>query len=111
MFTDIDKTMNDQELEQELRRALARIEPDKDFSALVYSRKHVRFWQSRHMLSLAAALILMLLVPIGVYRYQARQKRGEQARDELVTALRITGSKLQKTRQMVVRNLNRRNTI
>lgn len=104
--------MNDQELEQELRRALGRIEPGKDFSALVYSRPPVTFWsRSRGMMALAAALILMLLVPAAVLQYQARERRGREARDQLITALRITGSKLQKTRQMVERNLNRRNNL
>jgi hypothetical protein len=104
--------MNDQELEQELRRALTRIEPDKDFSALVYSRQGARFrLPSRGMMALAAALILMLLVPVAVLQHQARQRRGEQAWDQLITALRITGSKLEKTRHMVARNLNRRNMI
>jgi hypothetical protein len=104
--------MNDQELEQELHRALARIEPDKDFAALVYSRQRMWFWaKPQGMMALAAALILMLLVPAGVLQYQARQRRGQQAKDQLITALRITGSKLEKTRHMVARNLNRRNVI
>jgi hypothetical protein len=104
--------MNDQELESELRRALSRIEPDKDFSAMVYSRQAAGFWtRSRGVPALAAALVIMLLVPAGVVQYQARQRRGEEAREKLVTALRITESKLQKTRQMVVRGLNRRKSL
>jgi hypothetical protein len=104
--------MNDQELEQELRRALGRIQPEKDFSALVYSRPHLKFWtRPRGMMALAAALVFMLLVPAAVLQYQARQQRGREARDQLIAALRITGSKLQKTRQMVERNLNRRNNL
>jgi hypothetical protein len=103
--------MNDQDLEQELRRALTRIEPGKDFSAMVYSRRPVRFWmESRGMLALAAGLVIMLLVPVGVLQYQARQHRREEARTQLMTALRITGNKLQRTRQMVVRG-NRRNSL
>ena len=104
--------MNDEELERELRRALGRVEPEKDFSAMVYSRKPAAFWKgSRGMMALAAALVMMLLVPAGVIQYQARQRRGEEARDKLVTALRITGTKLERTRQMVVRGLNRRNSL
>jgi hypothetical protein len=100
---------DDEALERELRRALTRVEPDKDFSALFYSRSHVGFWkESKGMLALAAALVFMLLMPIGMLQYQARQRRGEEAREQLITALRITGSKLQKTRLMVVRE--RRNT-
>jgi len=103
---------DDADLERSLRQALARIEPGRDFSAISYSRPRVIFWPpSRTMLALAAGLVLLLLVPIGMLQYQARQRRGEQAREQLVTALRITESKLQKTRQMVVRELNRRNTL
>ena len=102
--------MNDQELEQELRQALLRLEPGKDFSALVYSR--AGFWtRSRGMLALAAAIAILLLVPAAVLQHQARQRRAEDARQKLVTALRITGSKLQRTRQMVVRGLDRRNIL
>jgi len=104
--------MNEQELERELRRALARIEPEKDFSAIVDSPRPIGFWtRSRPMLALAAALVLALLIPTSVIRYQARQRRAEEARAQLITALRITESKLQRTRQMVVRGLNRRNSL
>ena len=100
--------IDDDELERELCRALSRVEPKKDFSAMVYSRKPMAFWKaSRGRMALAASLVIMLLVPAGVSRYQARQRRGEEARDKLVMALRITGSKLEKTRRMVARGLNR----
>jgi hypothetical protein len=58
-------------------------------------------------MALAAAIVLMVLFPV----YHARQRRREEARAELMQALRITQSKLQKTRQMVIRQLDRRNTI
>jgi hypothetical protein len=103
---------NDADLERALRQALSRIEPERDFSMMAYSRSNMRFWPpSRAVWALAAALVFMLLVPIGVLQYQARQRRGEEAREKLVTALRFTGSKLQKTRQLVVRELNRRNNL
>lgn len=106
--------MNDHELEMELRKALSRVEPGRDFSAMSYSRREAHFWtRSRGWLALAAVLVLALLLPEGVIRYQARQKQreGEAAREKLVTALRITGAKLQKTRQMVVHGLNRRDNL
>ena len=103
---------DDDILERELRSALARREPLKDFSAIVYSRPETRFWtRSRGLLALAAALIVMLLVPAGIFEHRARQQRAQEASRQLVTALRITESKLQKTRQMVVRSLNRRNSL
>ena len=105
------------DLELELRQALRRIEPQRDFAALSYAMSYApsyvpRRWQThRRLLALAAAIILMISLPIGVIRYQARQQRREEARADLIKALRITQSKLQKTRQMVVRQLDRRNTL
>jgi hypothetical protein len=97
------------DLELELRQALRRIEPERDFAALSYAPR--RRQTHRGLLALAAAIILMISLPIGVIRYQARQQRREEARADLIRALRITQSKLQKTRQMVVRQLDRRNTL
>jgi hypothetical protein len=102
----------DFDLERELRQALRPVEPSRDFSARFAPRRAVRFWRRpRGVLAIAASLIVALLIPIGASRYRERQRRGEQARDQLLTALRITGSKLQKTRQQVVRQLNRRDSI
>jgi hypothetical protein len=95
------------DLELELHRALARVEPGKDFSALRYSR-----WPARNrLLTLAAAIVLLVLLPVGGIEYRARQQRREEARAELIQALRITQSKLQKTQQMVIRQLDRRNAL
>ncbi len=108
--------MKDIDIERELRDALQRVEPGKDFSTIAYaspfSKNHIRMWRRpRVMMTLAAAVLFILLIPAAVIQYRARQKRGEEARAQLVTALRITGSKLQKTRQLVVRGLNRRNSL
>lgn len=93
------------DLEFELRRALRRVEPGKDFSRLRYSR-----WPApNRLLAIAAAVLLMVLLPVGAIQY--RERRREMARTELVQALRITQSKLQKTRQMVIRHLDRRNEL
>jgi hypothetical protein len=100
----------ERELDRELRRAFARIEPEKDFSALPYTRRAPVLWmRSRTILALAAAVLIALLIPAGVLRHRAGQRRAEEARGKLVTALRFTGSKLHKTREMVARGLNRRN--
>jgi len=99
--------MNDFDIERELHKALQRVEPARDFS-LPFAKAPTK---SYTWMALAAALILVLLTPLGVLRYQARQMRGEEARAQLVTALRITSNKLQKTRQLVVRELNRRNSL
>lgn len=95
------------DIERELRRALRPVEPSKDFSARFVARRPAVF-----RLAIAASLIVFLLVPIGVMEERAlERRRGEKARDELITALRITGKTLQKTRQQVVRQLNRRGSI
>ena len=100
---------DDLDMEFELRQALRRIEPERDFTSLSYSPR--RWTPSRGLLALAAAIILMISLPVGVIQYQARQQRREEARADLIKALRITQSKLQKTRQMVVRQLDRRNAL
>jgi hypothetical protein len=103
----------DLEMELELRQALKRIEPGKDFSVLSYAqRRWPGGWAPfRRLLALAAAMILMISLSVGVVQYQARQQRREEARAELIQALQFTQSKLQRTRQMVARQLDRRNTL
>lgn len=100
---------DDLDLELELRQALRRIEPAKDFSKLSYEPR--RWPVSRSLLALAATIVLMIALPVGVTQYRARQQRREEARADLIQALRITQSKLQKTRQMVIRQLDRRNAL
>ena len=98
---------DDFDLELELRRALCRVEPERDFSALSYSAWH----RPSRLMALAAAIVLMVLLPVGAMEYRARQQRREQARADLIKALSITRDKLLKTRQMLVRQLDRRNAI
>ena len=102
---------DDFDLELELRQALRRVEPEKDFSALSYARPHSPWYSRGGMWALAAALILIFLLPAGVIRYEARQQRREEAGANLIKALQITENKLQRSRQMVVRQLERRNAI
>ena len=92
------------DLENELRQALRRVDPAKDFSAVRYARRRgpVYGW-----LAVAAALVLTIAVPA----YRARQQAREQAHAQLIQALRITQEKIQKTQQMVIRQLDRRDAI
>ena len=101
------------DVERDLRRALHPVDPTKEFSAQFVARRPVAFWKRPvGRLAIAASLIVFLLVPAGVMEERARERRrGEKARDELITALHITGKTLQKTRQRVVRQLNRRGSI
>jgi len=73
-------------LEQELKQALARKEPAADFDARV-RRRTVRVmprWLA------AAAAVIVLAGGAGVYRHH----QGEQAKEQLMQAMRITGEKL-----------------
>ena len=99
---------DDCDLELELRQALRRIEPERDFSTLPYARSPVRW---RRLLALAAAVVLMISIPVSVIQYRARQQRRELAAENLIQALRITQNKLEKTRQMVASQLDRRNVL
>ena len=99
----------DFDLERELHAALGRVEPRRDFSGVDYARRVPTLWtRSRAMLAMAAALLIAVLVPLGVVRHRAEERRALEARAQLYTALRITETKLIKTRQMVARGLNRR---
>jgi hypothetical protein len=73
-------------LEEELKQALARKEPAADFDARV-RRRTVRTaprWLA------AAAAVIVLAGGAGMYR----RHQGEQAKEQLMQAMRITGEKL-----------------
>ena len=87
--------MND-ELEMQLRATLARKEPPPGFAGRAMARAEkppgtVHRWVS---LALAAALLLSFGVA-GVHRARQRQQvRGDEAKQQLMLALRITSEKL-----------------
>jgi len=102
------------DFEKQLARALARQEPAADFTARtmaavkgVKSRPAVwKRWLSHYRirtLRLAPALMALLLVGSGAYfeRHQ-RVERGEAAKRQLMTAMRIAGEKLYTTEQRVI---------
>ena len=102
------------ELERELRDALRRVEPSPDFRARVMARaeEHVPWWKLswRKMRWVAAATVAVVVaVGVPVYREveQRRRAEGEEARQQVVTALRIAGSKV-RLAQVKVQQLSER---
>lgn len=81
--------MND--FESDLRTALRRERPPNGFAQRVLARASVRTAPRRNGW-IAAAVAACLLLSIGGFEY--RQYRGRKAKEELLLALEITGSKL-----------------
>jgi len=90
-------------LEDELRSALKRESAPPNFKAKVLARvpQARRPW----LPPIAAGIALAVLIPLGASEYHRReQARAIKARDDLATALRITQSKLQRTRERIQRS-------
>jgi hypothetical protein len=107
-------------LERELKNALRREEPSGDFTARVLARveqqKRRPSWWSRWFtapgLRWATAVVLCVLVVGGVVyqREQARRRaEGEVAREQVMLALRIAGTKV-KLAQDRVQQMSDRST-
>ena len=91
-------------LEDELRSALRRESAPPNFKAKVLARvpQARRPWLPP---PIAAGIALAVLIPLGASEYHRReQARAIKARDDLATALRITQSKLQRTRERIQRS-------
>lgn len=94
--------------EEELKRALVRCEPPADFTERVLAQVSaaapkrgwyaVRGWQ---LVAIAAMALVMLGTIFQQQRSRARQ--GEQAKEKLLVAMRITGWKLQQAQEHVQR--------
>jgi hypothetical protein len=82
-------------LEQELTQALARKEPAPGFDARVRARLHRR----PQWLAIAATILVM----IGGGEAW-RQHQGQVAKEQVMTALRIAGSKLNRVQAQVKGN-------
>jgi hypothetical protein len=101
--------------EDEIRAALRRESPPPEFAARVVAlaaqQRSVRVmpgWRSPATWALAAGIAVAALIPVGVVEHQNRERqRGLQARAELYTALRITRTKLQQTKERVRRATTR----
>jgi hypothetical protein len=101
-------------LDDELRSALQRRQPSPDFTARVLARvaagsarPAVRPWPSRPVTRWVAALAASLLLTAGALEY--RHHQGERAKAQVMLAVRIAGSKLNKAQkkvQMLTRRSN-----
>ena len=100
--------------EQQLKEALARKEPSQDFAKRVLEKTNERqpgvrqkvrtWWFGRAWVwRLVPAMAALALVSGGaMYREHERTVQGEMAKDKLLIAMRIAGSKLHETQQQVI---------
>ena len=107
-------------MEEKLRRAMRREEPSGEFTARVLARvgkekQHQPWWRDWFVtpgLRRATAVVLCVLFGGGVI-YQHEQARrhaeGEAAREQVMLALRIAGTKV-KLAQDRVQQMSERNT-
>lgn len=101
------------DLDSRLRAALRREEAPAGFAERVLSRAQAASPRPRQVpiyrwrwAAAALAACLTLAIGVGEYRRQAEQQvRGLEAKQELMQAMRITGSKL-RVAQEKVRHLN-----
>lgn len=95
------------QFEEELKRALTRREPSEDFTARVLAaargeaeqkdrRNDQRAWL-RWAFAVAAAMLL-LFAGGAVYQHRTRMVKGQEAKRQLLLAMRITGKELQQAR-------------
>ena len=84
-------------LEQELKRALERMEPAPGFAARVSAASRRRpLWASRRWLAVAASVVVLAGGGAG-YRWH----EGVQAKEQVMLAVRITAIKLGKVQAHV----------
>ncbi len=107
-------------LEKQLKRALEREEPPAGFAERTLARilaapqRTERVWWQQSWaflfagrpawrVALAGGLAAMMLLGAGfVYRQRQERQRAEEARSELLTALQIASSELNRVREVVV---------
>jgi hypothetical protein len=90
------------EFELELKQALERRPAPPGFKSRVMAQRNLRRMENRHSnsvvwLRLAASLVIVALLAVGVdwrLRRAEEQRKGEMARQQVFTALRITGHAL-----------------
>ena len=86
--------------DDDLRDALSAEQPPEGFAGRVLARtKPSRVW----MWGAAAAALVVLSVGPSLYRERVRQVEGEKAKEQLLVALRVTGSKLRDVQEHVTR--------
>jgi len=106
-------------LEEDLKLALQRIEPPPDFAARVLARANGKppepkaaWWQLLALLLrppriqwVALSLIFSIMIPAAGIRYHREMRlraEGERAKEQLMFAVHMAGSKLHKVQQRVL---------
>jgi hypothetical protein len=95
------------DFESDLRAALGRKQPSRNFVARVLSKAeagHARAWPRSLALWIPAAAAVIALIATSVAAWE-RQRRAEHARDQLLEALKITAEKLAFVQDIAKRNL------
>ena len=98
-------------IEDHLREALKREPAPADFKRKVMQGLPAKksaaifWWKRRLSLALASALAVAIVVPATVI--EQRHRRGIEARDQLLTALRVTHTTLRHTKEMIHKNTRR----
>lgn len=99
-------------MEEKLKQALQRRDPSPDFSARVMARiaeektrREQPWWQiwfapGRRLALAGGMAVLMLAAGLG-YREHVQRQRALEARDQILQALQITGTKLNHVNRMV----------
>ena len=93
--------------DDDLREALRRRQPPSGFAGRVLVRVRELETTSkphygwRWMAGAAMAAVLVLAVSVSAYREHRRNIEGERAKEQVMLALRLTGSKLQSVQQHV----------
>lgn len=91
------------QFERDLREALRRREPRPGFAEDVLARarqaKEPQHWSWRWLA--VAAVMLVMIGGFVVMREQQRRAEGEKAKQQLMVALRITGTKLRSVQERV----------
>ena len=94
-------------LDDELRNALRREEPPLGFAGRVLARAESmpsrrRWWAFPRMRwAAAAAAVVLLASGLGIERQRRIRAQGEFAKEQVMLALRITGSKLQFVKEKI----------
>jgi hypothetical protein len=101
------------QFEENLKRALQRVDPPAGFAERVLARaaeadrekpKSVPLWARFFGMgglrwAAACAVCVVLAASGALYEHDVQRRRGEAAKEQLMLALRITGSKLQIAQQ------------
>jgi negative regulator of sigma E activity len=102
-------------LEEQLRQALRRERPPDDLAARILARARAgaadqsSWWErigawlrpSRMRLVAVTALVLVAVIGVRYEQYRAEQDAGERAKQEVLLALHVAGSKIHLVQQRV----------